>query len=254
MFISSHDSGETSIKNLEWTCSSQRRDCPCKLSLAKESWQSCGSPQCSSNGARLGKAGHLWVHASSLQAREGSKARSSRAILQIRQRADTKSQWERWGEWLVPVAAGKWGGYFFPLHTGVKSQLTVRGHFSKLSTFLKAECLPWQYEPCPESSCVLLLADTVTRWQHCRSPCMWLCQSLDALISSTSSCLAPLHFWCFSPLILLSKEKETAGGASSRRDKWDFLHNTIGTFSSPSLCWEELWAIRTQRGSVGYVV
>lgn len=39
MFISSHDSGETSIKSLRWTCSSQKRDCPCKLSLTKEAWQ-----------------------------------------------------------------------------------------------------------------------------------------------------------------------------------------------------------------------
>lgn len=52
-------------------------------------------------------------------------------------------------------------------------QLAVRGHFSKLSTFLKAEWLPWQHEPCPEPSCILLLADTVTLWQHCQSSCTW---------------------------------------------------------------------------------
>lgn len=52
-------------------------------------------------------------------------------------------------------------------------QLAVRGHFSKLSTFLKAECLPWQYKPRPEPSCILLLADTATLWQHCRSSCTW---------------------------------------------------------------------------------
>lgn len=121
---------------------------------------------------------------------------------------------------------------FFPLHTGLQSQLAVRGHFYRQSGFQDS------------TSCVLNPGETcswLTQW-HCGSiadlhACgIWLCQSLGALTSSTGSCLAPLHFWCFSPLLLLSKEKETAGGASSRREKWGFLCNAIGMFSSPHHC------------------
>lgn len=132
----------------------------------------------------------------------------------------------------VPVAAQKRGGDFFPLHTGLRSELAVGGQFSKSSTFFKGrvaavavQTLSWI-----ECFCVLPLADMLT-------PRMWyqtIPRSLGAFTSMVGYSLAPLHFWCFHSLFLLSKdeaEPAAAGGSVGfpMRCCWYI-------FSSPSLC------------------
>lgn len=123
-------------------------------------------------------------------------------------------------------------------------------------TFLKAEWLPGQFKPCPEPWWNVLLADTMTLWQHRWSSCTWYlavpiagCSHLKHRLLSWPLCTSDAFLpWFCSPKRkkLWSQQQKREVGFSMQCHWYVFL--------TTSLCWEELWAIWIQRGSVGYVV
>lgn len=135
---------------------------PRKLNRAKEAGRAWGSALCSLNVARLGKAGQSRDIPLPCGWRKGARQDPAKQF----HNSDTESTQNPRGSGGVSQIGAcdsrKTGRKFLPSSPWpAKLASCGRTFFKVIYLFLKAERLLWQYKPCPERSCVLLLADPV---------------------------------------------------------------------------------------------